>query len=230
MMSEAAAKAYHRPPSADTSQNNADGEPALPEQATDITKFGITARILHWLMAVAIIAMIFIGGCMVGTLGDYSQLLSIHKTLGLVILVLAVIRIGNRIVHRPPTRDDPLGRPERLVANASEVLMYGLFLAQPIVGWALVSASGIPIHVLGGLRIPAITPADAHLYATLRTTHSLLAYALFAAFLTHICAVLVHALILRDDIIRRMAFGRGRRGQTHPPSGVSADTPGSEQE
>ncbi|WP_024803240.1 cytochrome b [Nocardia sp. BMG51109] len=177
---------------------------------TDTTRFGVLARILHWLMAVAIVAMIFVGGSMVGSLGNYGRLLSIHKTLGLVILVLAVIRIVNRFRQRPPRRSDPLSRPERLVANGSEILMYALFLAQPLIGWCLVSASGIPIHILGGLRIPSIVPVDAGLYATLRTLHGLLAYVLLAAFTAHICAVLFHALILRDTLIRRMTFG-GRR-------------------
>ncbi|QIS22259.1 cytochrome b [Nocardia terpenica] len=178
-------------------------------------RFGVTARILHWLMAVAIVAMIFVGGALVGSYGDYGRLLTVHKTLGLVILVLAVIRIGNRVLHRPPRRHDPLSRSERLVANGSELLMYALFLAQPIVGWCLVSSSGIPIHVLGGLRIPAIVPTDAQLYATLRTVHALLAYALLAAFTAHICAVVFHALVLRDTLIRRMTFGGGRRVPAH---------------
>ncbi|WP_373281335.1 cytochrome b [Nocardia transvalensis] len=173
----------------------------------DTTRFGVTARILHWLMAVAIVAMIFVGGSMVGSLGNYGRLLSIHKTLGIVILVLAVIRIVNRLRQGPPRQADPLSRPERLLANGSEILMYALFLAQPIVGWCLVSASGIPIHLLGGVRLPAIVPTGAGLYAALRTVHSVLAYALLAAFTAHICAVLFHALVLRDRLIRRMTFG-----------------------
>ncbi|RDI53438.1 cytochrome b [Nocardia mexicana] len=185
----------------------------LREAATDTTRFGMAARILHWLMAVSIVAMIFIGGSMVGSLGNYGRLLSIHKTLGLVILVLAIIRIANRVRQRPPRQDpDPLSRPERLVATASEILMYVLFLAQPIVGWCLVSASGIPIRILGGLYLPAIVPTDAGLYAGLRTLHSVLAYALLAAFTAHICAVLFHALILRDTVLRRMTFGGSRGG------------------
>ncbi|WP_425577644.1 cytochrome b [Nocardia callitridis] len=182
----------------------------MREQTIDPGTFGVAARILHWLMAVAIIAMIFVGGAMVGYLGDYNLLLTVHKTLGLVILVLAVIRIGNRLLHRPPPQLDSLSRPERLVATGSEILMYALFLAQPVIGWLLVSASGVPIRIAGGFRVPAIVPTDADLYATLRTVHSVLAYLLLAAFLAHICAVLFHALLLRDGLLRRMTVGRSR--------------------
>ncbi|WP_067844047.1 cytochrome b [Nocardia lijiangensis] len=182
----------------------------LDEVATGTTRFGLTARILHWTMAVLILAMIGIGAAMVGYLGNYSRLLTWHKTIGLAILVLAVIRIAYRIRRRPPPQIDTMARPERLVATGSEILMYALFLLQPIVGWALVSASGIPIRVLGGLRVPAIAPADPELYALLRTAHSALAYLLVFALTAHICAVLFHALVLRDGLLRRMTFSYRR--------------------
>ncbi|SNY81643.1 cytochrome b561 [Nocardia amikacinitolerans] len=178
----------------------------LGELTTDTTRFGIAARILHWLMAVLILAMIGIGAAMVGYLGNYGRLLSWHKTIGLAILALAVIRIAYRLRRRPPPQIDTMSRPERLVATGSEILMYALFLLQPIIGWALVSASGVPIRVLGGLRVPAIAPADAELYAALRTAHSALAYLLVFPLTAHICAVLFHALVLRDGLLRRMTF------------------------
>ncbi len=184
---------------------------ALGETRTEqLGRFGVTARILHWLMAILIVAMIFIGGALVGSLGHYDVLLEVHKSLGFAILALAVLRIGNRLWHRPPPPPLGLSKPERLIATGSEILMYALFLAQPLIGWALVSASGIPIRIFGGLRVPAIVPTDAGLYATLRTAHGILAYLLLAAFTAHICAVLFHALLLRDKLIQRMTFGSRR--------------------
>lgn len=190
----------------------------LREQTVQTERFGATARVLHWTMAVLIVVMIFVGGAMVGYLGDYHLLLGIHKSIGLAILILAVVRIVNRIVRKPPKQISTLGKSERIVAGGSEILMYALFLVQPIIGWCLVSASGIPIQLFGGLRIPAIVPTDADLYASLRTLHSILAYALLAVFTTHICAVLFHALLLRDTLLDRMLFGGRRlRTPTAPP-------------
>ncbi|MEU2255142.1 cytochrome b [Nocardia xishanensis] len=179
---------------------------SIDESDNGTARFGAAARILHWTMAVLIIAMIGIGAAMVGYLGHYGTLLTWHKTLGVAILALAVVRIAYRLRRRPPPQIETMARPERLVAAGSELLLYALFLLQPILGWALVSASGIPIHILGGFRIPAIAPTDPELYAALRTAHGLLAYALLLTLTAHICAVLFHATVLRDDLLRRMTF------------------------
>ncbi|MGY1977383.1 cytochrome b [Nocardia gipuzkoensis] len=184
---------------------------ALTERTAETTRFGVTARILHWTMAALIVTMIGIGAAMVGYLGPYSRLLSWHKTIGLIILLLAVVRLVYRLRHRPPPQIETMGGPERLVATGSEILMYALFLAQPLVGWALVSASGIPIQILAGLRVPAIAPADPELYATLRTLHSVLAYLLLFALVAHVCAVAFHTVVLRDKLLRRMTFPTSQR-------------------
>jgi cytochrome b561 len=184
---------------------------ALTERTVDASRFGVTARILHWAMAGSIVAMIGLGAAMVGYLGPYSRLLTWHETIGLIILLLAIVRLGYRLRHRPPPQIETMGRPERLVATGSEILMYALFLAQPLVGWALVSASGIPIEVLAGVRVPAIAPTDPRLYATLRTLHSVLAYLLLFALIAHACAVTFHALVLRDKLLRRMTFAISQR-------------------
>ncbi|WP_330233543.1 cytochrome b/b6 domain-containing protein [Nocardia sp. NBC_00508] len=183
----------------------------LRERTVDTTRFSVVARILHWTMAALILAMIGIGAAMVGYLGAYNRLLTWHKTIGLAILLLAVIRIAYRIRRRPPPQIETMRKPERLVATGSEILMYALFLAQPLVGWALVSASGIPIHILAGLRVPAIAQTDPQLYAALRTLHSALAYLLLLALTAHICAVAFHAMVVRDKLLRRMTFPIPRR-------------------
>ncbi|MFD4443563.1 cytochrome b [Nocardia sp. NPDC058519] len=184
--------------------------------ATPPARFGITARILHWTMAVLIVGMIFLGAALVGSLGHYHSILILHQTVGVAILVLALIRIANRLRDTPPRQLDSIARPERIIAAASEYSMYALFIAQPVAGWALASASGTPIRLLGGIRIPAITPTDAHLYYALRNLHTILAVGLLVAFTAHMCAVLAHTLILRDQLLDRMLFSARRRAA--PPA------------
>ena len=58
------------------------------------------SRILHWVMAAMLLAMLFIGVSMVASLGDYHALVAIHRPLGIVILILAAIRFVNRLLHR----------------------------------------------------------------------------------------------------------------------------------
>jgi cytochrome b561 len=86
--------------------------------------------------------------------------------------------------------------------------MYALLLVQPLVGWAMVSATGKPPVVFGQLRLPAIAPFDADTYFILRQAHSVLAYALVVVIAAHVSAVLLHTLTLRDGMLSRMGFGR----------------------
>jgi cytochrome b561 len=76
--------------------------------------------------------------------------------------------------------------------------------AQPLVGWAMLSAAGYPIALIGTFHLPPIVPHDMALYAFLRSLHSVLAFALFATFLLHLAAALTHALIFRDGVFKSM--------------------------
>ena len=166
--------------------------------------FPLTSRVLHWIMAVLILAMLFVGVAMVSSLSDYHRLVSIHKPIGILILVLAALRLVNRLIFPPPPL--PTGRPAplRFAATASHWLLYILMFAQPIVGWAMLSAGGYPIAMIGTFHLPPILPHDAALYAILRPLHTVLAFALFATFLLHLAAALTHAFIFRDGVFRSM--------------------------
>src|SRR5271157_1671786 len=82
---------------------------------------------------------------------------------------------------------------------------YGLMFVLPLVGWGMLSAARYPIVLYGSLQLPPILPHDAALYAVLRTTHTVLAFLLFATFLAHFAAALTHALIYRDGVFPSMA-------------------------
>lgn len=172
-------------------------------------RFTVFSRVLHWVMAVLVVAMLLIGFAMVASIADYRFLQAIHRPLGALVLVLAVVRIANRLRRRPPPAN--LGRLERFASTCSEFLLYALLVAQPLVGWAMVSASGTPVLLFGSIHLPQITPVDLGLYAELRQLHTLLAYALFLLFTAHLLAVLFHALVLRDGLLSRMTFGRRRK-------------------
>ena len=168
------------------------------------TQFALLSRILHWLMAACLLAMLFIGVSMVVSLGDYHMLLGIHRPLGILILLLAVLRLVTRLSTRIPDFPAAMPQQERFVAKASERLLYALFFALPLVGWAMLSAGHYPIVMFGAVHLPPILPARPELYAPLRETHTILAYLLFLTFLAHMGAVLFHTLILRDGLLDRM--------------------------
>ena len=167
-------------------------------------------RLLHWLMAVLIVAMLFIGVSMVSDLSlRHPVLLSLHKATGLALLVLVVLRIGLRLAlpHPPLPRDLP--PLQRFAAGASHVLLYGLMLAMPLLGWAMLSAGGYPRP----LQLPAIAPHNLQLYAVLRQAHDWAGYLLFATILVHLGAALMHALVRRDGVLRSMWPGPLRRSE-----------------
>jgi cytochrome b561 len=178
--------------------------------------FPIASRLLHWLMAVLILAMLFIGVGMVTSHDRYQTLVQIHRPLGVAILVLAAIRLINRLLNPPPPLPPAMPAWLKAVAQLSHVALYVLMVATPLVGWAMLSAGAYPVVLYGALHLPPIAPHDAMLWATLRKAHTLLAFALFATFLAHLGAALMHALIFRDGVFQSMAsleVGDGR-----PPS------------
>jgi cytochrome b561 len=163
-------------------------------------------RVLHWLMAIMVLAMLFIGVSMVSTLRPrFLTLISIHKPLGIAILALAMLRLGVRLRLGAPPLPDDLPWAQALAAKLSHFLLYALLIAMPLVGWGMLSAGGYPIVLYGSLHLPAILPHDDQLHAILRTTHTVLAYIFFATILLHVAAALFHALIRRDGVFRAMA-------------------------
>src|SRR5215475_13462701 len=194
-------------------------------------RYPVRTRILHWLTAVLVFSALFIGFVMVNSLGSYASLRSVHMTLGVLILVIVAVRAANRFTHRVPKLPDTVGWLEHKLVVGSELTMYALLLAQPLIGWAMVSASGRSAEIFGSLYLPRIAPFNADLYFILRQTHSLFAYALVAVIAAHVSAVLLHTLTLRDGMLSRMAFGLRlpHRRESSPASASRrepvADTP-----
>ncbi len=176
------------------------------ETTTAPTLFALSSRILHWLMAPMVIAQLFIGVTMIASLSYYPLLLAIHRPLGVVILVFAVVRLVNRLTHRLPPFLVTMGPAERRIATWSEYLLYALLLVQPLVGWAMLSAARFPITLVGPLHLPGIAPHNIDVYGVLRQLHSVFAFLLFLTFTAHMCAVLFHTLVLRDRLLDRMAL------------------------
>jgi cytochrome b561 len=179
--------------------------------AAQRTQFVFLARLLHWTMAAMILAMLGIGFAMVASLADYNLLMSIHQPLGIAILILVVIRLGTRLLNRPPPLPATMPKMERLVATMSEITMYGLMFVLPLVGWGMLSAARYPIVLFGSVHLPFILPHDVALYALLRKTHTVLAYLFLLTFLAHFGAILFHTLIVRDGLLLRMVPWRIRQ-------------------
>jgi len=172
-------------------------------------KFSKLQRVLHWVMAIGILAMLFIGVGMVSTIGrEYVPLLVTHKTLGIFILILALVRLVVRFIYGAPPLPSDLPESMRLAAHLSHCALYMLMIAMPLIGWAMLSAAAYPIVLLGGVKLPPILPQSETLYAFLWSAHYYLAFAFFALVVMHLAAALFHGLVRRDGVLETMLPGK----------------------
>ncbi|MGW7575901.1 cytochrome b [Streptomyces sp. NPDC054765] len=180
------------------------------------TRYTVTARVLHWTMAILVLTTLFIGVFMVTSIYDFHLLVTIHEPLGFAILALGLVRIGWRLTHTPPPLPTGMPRLERLAATYSERLIYLLLLLQPLFGWALVSASGQPVVLFGFWYLPAIAPMNTTLFAVLLRAHEVTAYVLYALVLAHLAGVVWNTLVIRNRVLQRMTFRRRPKSTASP--------------
>jgi len=187
------------------------------------TRYTSVAIALHWTIGLGIVAMLAMGLVMTHVkLAPFTQLklYQLHKSVGITILLAAALRLLWRFAHRPPALPDDMPRWEKGAAEGTHVLLYGLMIGMPLVGWALVSASplNIPTVLYGVIPWPHIPIfAQWHIKAqaapVLARIHAYGGYALIGFLLLHAGAALRHHLVLRDDVLRRMIPGLPRFGR-----------------
>ena len=189
-------------------------------------RYTSVAIALHWLIAIGIVAMLAMGLVMTHVkLAPFTvfKLYQLHKSVGITILLAAVLRLVWRVMHRPPALPSDMPQWEKGAAEGTHALLYVLMIGMPLVGWALVSASplNIPTVLYGVIPWPHLPVlADlhdkAHVAPILGMIHAYGAYVLTALLLLHAGAALRHHIVLRDEVLRRMIPGLPRFGV--PPS------------
>lgn len=171
--------------------------------------FALSSRLFHWGMGVLILIMLALGLYIAhSSTPYYPTLLHLHLVTGVSLLILVALRLMNRFVVKTPELPTDISAPLRLGAIGSHVALYGLMIAQPLVGWAMLSAGGYPITIGMNLTLPPLIPHNPALWAELRQLHSVLAYAFIAVIVLHIAAALFHGLIRRDHVLSSMVSGK----------------------
>ncbi|MET0520032.1 MAG: cytochrome b [Burkholderiaceae bacterium] len=172
-------------------------------------RYGAVAIALHWLLAIAIVGTFGVGLYMADLPFSMTRLklYNWHKWAGVTILALSALRLLWRLTHRPPA-DVPMPAWQAKAAHLTHLLLYLLFFAVPLAGWAYSSAAGFPIVWFGVLPLPDFVPKDKALADILEETHALLAYGLAALVLAHVGAALKHHFIERDGLLLRMLPAR----------------------
>lgn len=178
------------------------------------TGYGRIAIAFHWTMAVLIVGMLGFGLYMT-TLPQTDpatfQLFQLHKSVGFVVLTLAVFRLAWRLVNPSPKLPEGMHPLERIAARLGHIGLYALLFAMPITGWFMVSASpwGIPtvlfnIQPVPHLPVPEALGTKEQAESFFKTLHAYGAYFLIALVVVHVAAALKHHFIARDDTLKRM--------------------------
>jgi cytochrome b561 len=133
--------------------------------------------------------------------------MSRHKSFGITILGLAVIRLAWRWFDRPPPTP-PMPRWQEVAARLNHWALYALLFALPVTGWLMSSAANRPASWFGLLQLPDFVAPNEGLKETFEAAHEFLVNVLFALAGLHIAAALKHQFLDRDGLLLRMLPGR----------------------
>lgn len=176
-------------------------------------RYSSLAMLLHWVLGLVIVA-VFVHGLYMVDLPFSPQRLKFynwHKWAGVCILALSALRLLTRLVKPPPALPahiaDAMPAWQHRAHHGTHHLLYLLFFAVPLIGWAYSSAAGFPIVLFGQLPLPDFVPVNADLAEILKPAHRFAAYGLALLVLLHVAAALKHHLIDRDGLLQRMLPG-----------------------
>ncbi len=182
---------------------------AMNTQAAPAT-YSRTAIALHWILAIALMA-IFGVGLYMADLPFSPQRLKLynwHKWAGVTILLLSAVRVLWRLTHTPPALPVKVSATmpvwQQLAYHATHGALYALFFIVPLVGWAYTSAAGFPIVLFGVLPLPDFVTADKALAELIKPWHEITAFAMAGLAALHIAAALKHHWVDRDGLLQRM--------------------------
>jgi cytochrome b561 len=171
-----------------------------------IESWGAPAKVFHWLIAALILSQIALGLTAAGWHLSPTKLNLFvwHKSIGMLILALVVLRLLWRLANPSPALPVEMPAWERRAAQASHFLLYGLALAMPLSGWIVNSADKVPFHIFWTIPLPAIVAPDKGTADLAKLAHFSFFIALAAVLVAHIGAALRHHFVMHDDVLWRM--------------------------
>lgn len=181
--------------------------------ANPTTQFRGPARLIHWLMALLVLAMIPAGLIMTQSgidRGLQNTLFIFHKNTGIVLLILIVVRIIYRLGHKPAPLPADIPQWQQRIAGLSHFALYTLLFVMPIAGYVRVKAGGFPIEALDAIGLPSLVPRSDALAEVAKSIHYYAGYVIAGLIAMHIGAALHHAIIRKDGVFSRMWPPLGR--------------------
>jgi cytochrome b561 len=171
--------------------------------------YTLTARVLHWIVAVLVLSTIPFGLIMVRLDSGPTQdlLFNLHRSIGAVLLPIVLVRLVWRLQHPPAPLPAEIPAIQRAAAHTTHWALYVLLIAQPLIGWIATSAYRAPIGVFWLFELPPIWPEDRPFSEQLFAVHRYVGFAIAALVCAHIGAALFHHFILRDRVLMRIVTG-----------------------
>ena len=165
---------------------------------------------LHWIIAVIIVAQL-IGGVVMhklpNTVSWKIDAYQMHKSFGLIVLALALVRLGWRMTHKAPPLPDGTKGWERMLARGTHVAFYVLMIGVPLAGWWMISGSPYPSTFLFLFPIPDLPGAGLLSHDAWEETHEIMAKLVIGLLVLHVAAALKHHYWDRDGVLARMVPG-----------------------
>ena len=181
----------------------------MPLRSTE-TGWGALVRAFHWLIAALIVAQAIIGLTMVqmGLTPAKVRVFALHKSIGMTILALVLLRIAWRLTEKRPIDPPTMPRWQIRAAHAMHLALYVLILAIPLSGWWFNSASNAPLVWFGLFDLPSLTGGyDPAWKPRALLVHQTLFWLLVTLLVAHVGAALWHHFRQRDEVLRRMLVG-----------------------
>lgn len=181
-------------------------------------RWGPVSQAFHWLSAALLVAIATVGLVMedMPNSPDKIGMYALHKSLGLTLLAIVVLRLLWRFMHPVPADMPGLSAWVRRGAAAVHWGLYALMLAMPLTGWMLNSAEGFPLQWFRLFNLPAIAPESEALADLAEGLHENGFWVLVALVAGHVLAALYHHLFLGDGTLHRMLPGRRRPPESTP--------------
>jgi cytochrome b561 len=171
--------------------------------------YTVTARALHWITALVIALMIPLGVIISNDWGGRLQnsLYGVHESLGALLIPLILVRFGYHLMKPPLPLPEDIPALQQFAAHVTHLALCALLVAQPLVGWIAISASGAPVTVLGLVALPLIAPEDRVFSEQLFLLHGRIGLSIAGLIVAHVGAALYHHVVRRDRVLMRMITG-----------------------
>jgi cytochrome b561 len=178
----------------------------MPISSSPRRRYSAVAQGFHWIIAGLIVTQFTLAWMADDLpLGMHKlALLARHKSFGMTVLMLAVLRLLWRLFNRPPELPAGMSKVEAFLAKSTHILFYILLFAMPLTGWLMSSAKNYSVSWFGRFTWPDLIGKNERAFELLKTTHQTLSWLLFSLAILHILAALKHHFWDKDDVLKRM--------------------------